>query len=126
MNPSLFDQEEFYRTAFSAFISTAVDAVILIDEDARIQLFNPAAETMFGYRAEEVRDKNVKILMPDPYHQQHDRYIQNYKETSKGKIIGIGREVMGQRKDGSIFPIDLAISEMDMGGRKYFNGRTTG
>jgi len=122
MNPSLFDQEEFYRTAFSAFISTAVDAVILIDEDARIQLFNPAAETMFGYRAEEVRDKNVKILMPDPYHQQHDRYIQNYKETSKGKIIGIGREVMGQRKDGSIFPIDLAISEMDMGGRKYFNG----
>jgi PAS domain S-box-containing protein len=122
MNTSLFEQEAFYRTAFSAFVNTAVDAVILIDEDANIQLFNPAAEKMFGYDADEVIGMNVKILMPNPYRQEHDGYVKNYKDTGEGKIIGIGREVMGQRKDSSVFPIDLAISEMEVGGKKYFNG----
>lgn len=122
MPTSLFEQEAFYRTAFSAFIDTAVDAVILIDAKSNIQLFNPAAEKMFGYGQDEILGKKIKLLMPDPYRGAHDRYVDNYKETGTKKIIGIGREVLAQRKDGTIFPIDLAISEMEVAGQKYFNG----
>ncbi|MGD8783466.1 MAG: PAS domain S-box protein, partial [Thioalkalispiraceae bacterium] len=122
MTANIFDQEEFYRTAFSAFMKSAVDAVILIDAQGVIQLFNPAAEKMFGYTANEVIGQNVKVLMPAPYREEHDNYLHNYHDTGEGKIIGIGREVMGQRKDQSIFPLDLAISEMEVGGKKYFNG----
>jgi len=122
MNTSLFEQEEFYRTAFSAYVKSAVDAVILIDDKGIIQLFNPAAEQMFGYRQDEVLGKNVNVLMPNPYCQEHDAYLQHYAKTGEKRIIGIGREVMAQRKDSSQFPIDLAISEMEVGGKKYFNG----
>jgi len=122
MNTSLFEQEEFYRTAFSAYVKSAVDAVILIDDKGIIQLFNPAAEKMFGYRQEEVLGENVNVLMPNPYRQDHDAYLESYAKTGEKRIIGIGREVMGQRKDNSVFPIDLAISEMEVGGKKYFNG----
>jgi len=122
MSSKLFEQEAFYRTAFSAFVDSAVDAVILIDSKASIQLFNPAAEKMFGYSQDEVLGENVKFLMPNPYHDEHDQYVQNYQTTGTKKIIGIGREVLAQRKNGSIFPIDLAISEMEVGGEKYFNG----
>ena len=122
MPSKLFEQEAFYRTAFSAFVETAVDAVILIDAKSNIQLFNPAAEKMFGYSQTEILGQTIKTLMPDPYRREHDQYVESYKTTGTKKIIGIGREVLGQRKDGTIFPVDLAISEMEVAGKKYFNG----
>jgi PAS domain S-box-containing protein len=88
-------------------VETAVDGVILIDAQGLIQMFNPACEKLFGYRADEVMGKNVKMLMPSPYREEHDRYLESFHRTGEKKIIGIGREVAGQRKDGSVFPMDL-------------------
>ena len=88
-----------------ALIETAVDGAILIDSRGRVLMFNPACEKLFGYSANEVIGKNVKILMPEPYRHEHDGYIANYLDTRKPKIIGIGREVVGLRADGSTFPM---------------------
>ena len=95
-----------------AVIATAVDSIIVIDRQGCIKLFNPAAERLFGYSAGEVIDRNVRMLMPEPYHGQHDDYLTSYRETGQKRIIGIGREVKGQHKDGSIFPIELAVGEI--------------
>ncbi len=105
-----------------AIVDTSVDGIITIDERGNIESFNKAAERIFGYRVEEVIGRNVSILMPPPYREEHDRYIRNYLETGKKKVIGIGREVVGQHKDGTIFPIDLAISEVRLGDRRMFTG----
>jgi PAS domain S-box-containing protein len=105
-----------------AILATAVDAVIVIDERGFIETFNPAAERMFGFTAEEVVRRNVKILMPEPYRSEHDGYVANYLQTGKKKIIGIGREVVGRRKDGGIFPVELAVSEARLGVRRVFVG----
>jgi len=106
----------------SGIIDGSVDAIITIGQDGIVQSFNLAAENMFGYSAVEVIGENVKILMPSPYRNEHDSYLANYSDTGEKKIIGIGREVVARRKDGSFFPMDLSISEIDLQGRTLFGG----
>ena len=101
---------------------TAVDGVILIDARGVVLMFNPACEKLFGYSADAVIGQNVKMLMPQPYRHEHDRYITNYRETHDPKIIGIGREVVGLRKDGSTFPMDLSVGEAKQEGGSIFVG----
>lgn len=105
-----------------AIVETIVDGVITIDHQGLIDTVNPATEKIFGYQAEELIGRNVSMLMPDPYQREHDGYIGNYLNTGQKKIIGIGREVSGQRKDGSIFPLELAISEMVVNEQRMFTG----
>jgi PAS domain S-box-containing protein len=115
---ALYDSSQRLR----AILDTAVEGIITIDERGRIESLNPAAERTFGYKAAEVIGKNVKILMPSPYREEHDGYIAKYMKTGRAKIIGIGREVVAQRKDGSVFPIDLAVSEVRLADRRLFTG----
>lgn len=103
-------------------LETTVDAVVTIDAAGIVESFNEAAERIFGYTSQEVIGQNVKMLMPDPYREEHDSYIRSYHETGRRNIIGIGREVIGQRKDGSTFPMDLAVSEVQLEDRKIFTG----
>jgi len=103
-------------------IDTIVDGIIVIDARGLIETFNPAAETLFGYHSDEVKGQNVKVLMPQPYAGEHDGYLHNYLTTGEKKIIGIGREVTGKRKDGSTFPMELAVSEMEINGERMFTG----
>lgn len=105
-----------------AVVETAVDGVILIDSRGRILMFNPACEKLFQYRADEVMHENVKLLMPPSYSREHDSYIRNFLETGNRKIIGIGREVVGRRKDGSTFPMDLSVGEAKQDGEAIFVG----
>ena len=105
-----------------AIVDTAVDAIMVIDELGIVERFNRAAERMFGYRAEEVLGRNVSMLMPSPYREDHDGYLERYRRTGEKRIIGIGREVTGQRRDGSRFPIDLAVAEFRVGAQRRFSG----
>lgn len=105
-----------------AILETAVEGIVTINKGGIIQSFNQAAEEMFGYRSEEVIGENINMLMPSPYQEEHDQYLKNYLETGERKIIGIGREVRGKRKDGSIFPIELAVSEVEFGDEVIFTG----
>lgn len=108
-----------------AILNSAVAAIITIDTKGTIDSVNPATERIFGYAARELIGKNVRILMPEPFHSEHDAYLSNYVSTGKRKIIGIGREVIGKRKDGVTFPIDLAVSEFTADGVRYFAGIIT-
>jgi PAS domain S-box-containing protein len=108
------------RAKMRAMIETAVDGVITIDEQGHIELFNRAAETIFGWRAEEVLGQNVKLLMPAEHREAHDGYLERYCRTRERRVIGIGREVRGERKDGSSFPMDLALAEVPLAGRRVF------
>jgi PAS domain S-box-containing protein len=113
-------REQSART--QAILDGATDAIITIRTDGAIESFNVAAERMFGYSANEVIGKNVNLLMPPPYHDEHDQYLRNYLETGISKIIGIGREVVGLRGDGSTFPMQLGVSEVKLGDRRMFTG----
>lgn len=106
----------------NALLDAAVDAIIVIDHQGRIETFNTAAERLFGYSAAEALGHNVRLLMPEPYRGQHDRYLQDYLRTGQRKIIGIGREVTGLRKDGSVFPMDLAVGEIKLPDAPRFVG----
>lgn len=105
-----------------AVVETAVEGIVSIDEFGIVGYMNPAAEALFGYRRDEVTGKNVSMLMPSSYAREHDQYIANYLDTGVRKIIGIGRDVVGLRKNGTTFPMHLAVSEVWLGGRRMFTG----
>lgn len=114
----LLDREGRVR----AIVETVLDGIITIDAHGTVETFNPAAEIIFGYSADQVVGRNVKILTPAPYHAEHDGYLENYLATGEAKVIGIGREVVGRRQDGSLFPMELAVSEMEVAGQRMFTG----
>lgn len=105
-----------------SILDTVPDAMIVIDEHGLIQSFSLAAERLFGWSAAEVQGLNVKMLMPGPYSEQHDGYLDRYQKTGEKRIIGIGRVVVGRRRDGSDFPMELAVGEMRSNDRRYFTG----
>jgi two-component system sensor kinase FixL len=105
-----------------SILETAPDAIIVIDERGTMESYSSAAERLFGFTAEEAIGQNVKILMPAPYRERHDGYLQHYLDTGERKIIGIGRVVVGQRKDSTTFPMELAVGEVMTGGRRLFTG----
>lgn len=115
---ALEDSEARHR----AVIDTAVDGILTIDQHGTIESLNPAAERLFGAAREELIGRNISSLMPSPYQQEHDSYLDRYVRTGERRIIGIGREVVGKRKDGTTFPMDLAVSELSLGGRRMFTG----
>jgi two-component system sensor kinase FixL len=107
---------------WKALLDATVDAIIVIDHKGYIETYNSAAEVIFGYSADEVIGKNVSLLMPEPYTSEHDNYLNNYLKTGNARIIGIGREAQGRRKDGAIFPIDLSVGEIQTDGQPKFVG----
>jgi PAS domain S-box-containing protein len=115
---SLAESEARLRAVFES----AVDGIVVIDAQGLIEAVNPAAERMFGHAAAALVGQNVRVLMPEPYHSEHDGYIARYLRTGEARVIGIGREVVGRRRDGGVFPMDLAISEMRLGAQRKFVG----
>ncbi|TAJ97952.1 MAG: PAS domain-containing sensor histidine kinase [Reyranella sp.] len=105
-----------------SILQTVPDAMIIIDEQGRIESLSTTAERLFGYEADEACGRNVSLLMPSPYREQHDAYIGRYLETGERRIIGIGRIVVGQRKDGTTFPMHLTVGELRTGDRHHFTG----
>jgi two-component system sensor kinase FixL len=107
---------------FHALISTAIDGIIVISEEGTVRIFSPACERLFGYAPEEVLGHNIDMLMPEPYHSQHNAYLARYRETGIPHIIGIGREVVGQRRDSTTFPMYLSVGEGMLKGSRIFVG----
>ena len=101
-----------------AVIDSAVDGILVIDAHGRVEVFNPAAERLFGYPSVEVLGRNVDMLMPSPNREQHDSYLSRYLATGRAKIIGVGREVVGRRKDGTTFPLHLSVGEIEIAGER--------
>lgn len=106
----------------NAIIDNAIDGIITINERGIVETINPSACKLFGYEPDEVIGKNISILMPPPDRTRHDEYIERYQHTGRAHIIGIGREVQGLRKDGSVFPFRLGVSEVQYSGRKIYTG----
>lgn len=105
-----------------SILATVPDAMVVITERGVMQSFSPTAERLFGWTADEVIGQNVKMLMPEPYREQHDAYLDRYLDTGERRIIGVGRVVVGERKDGSTFPMELAVGEMISGDQRFFTG----
>ncbi len=118
VSETVTQEQHVMRVAFD----TAVDGMILIDAKGIVQHFNPASVKLFGYEAAEVIGQNVKMLMPQHYAHEHDQYLTNYQTTGEAKIIGIGREVKGRRKDGSEFPMELSVGHMETDGQSSYVG----
>ncbi|MCK5091677.1 MAG: PAS domain-containing sensor histidine kinase, partial [Gammaproteobacteria bacterium] len=113
------ESSELYQRSI---VENIVDGLVTIDDKGIVTSFNPAAVKIFGYQPDEVIGNNIKMLMPDPYQSEHDGYLGDYHKTNEKKIIGIGREVEGQCKDGSTFPMDLAVNEVNIGDTHFFIG----
>jgi two-component system sensor kinase FixL len=126
MGESTADQANAAAVGESAMLrsilETVPDAMVVIDQHGVIQQFSKAAERLFGWRAEDVCGQNVKTLMPSPYREQHDEYLGRYLRTGERRIIGVGRLVVGQRKNGSTFPMELSVGEVNQDGRRLFTG----
>jgi two-component system sensor kinase FixL len=118
-----FNRDLLAREAhLQSILATVPDAMVVIDEQGVMQSFSSAAERLFGYRAPEVLGRNVKLLMPSPYREAHDGYLGRYLATGERRIIGIGRVVVGERKDGSTFPMELSVGEMRSNDQLFFTG----
>jgi two-component system sensor kinase FixL len=113
------------NSLFDALVAFAVDGIMAIDEKGTVRVYNKACERLFGYEAREVLGRNVKMLMPQPYRDEHDNYLAHYVTTGEKHIIGIGREVSGRRKDGTVFPINLSVGEGVVRGERTFLGIIT-
>ncbi len=111
-----------HEKRLEAILNSAVDAIIAIRKDGTIEAANPAATRLFRYDENEIIGRNVKVLMPAPHRTNHDGYLKSYVDTGQRKIIGIGREVEGLRKDGSIFPMHLSVGEFEVDGEQFFTG----
>ena len=105
-----------------AILDSAVDGIVTINERGTIESVNAAGQAIFGYSMDELVGQNVRVLMPEPYRSEHDQYLRNYRHTGQRKIIGIGREVVGRRKNGTQFPLDLSVSEVPVGSGRLFTG----
>ncbi len=105
-----------------SILDTVPDAMVVIDEAGRIEQFSAASERLFGWTAAEAIGRNVAMLMPSPYREQHDAYLARYRSTGERRIIGIGRVVVGLRKDGRTFPMELSVGEARAGARRIFTG----
>ena len=114
----LAEREDHLRS----ILDTVPDAMVVIDEHGIMQSFSSAAERLFGWRAEEVTGRNVSMLMPQPYRDAHDRYLKRYLDTGERRIIGIGRVVVGERRDGTTFPMELSVGEMHSQAQPFFTG----
>jgi two-component system sensor kinase FixL len=106
----------------AVIIESAVDGIVVIDARGRIEVFNPAAERLFGYAEAEVIGRNVSMLMPTPYRDEHDGYLKRYLDEGDARVIGIGREVQGLKRDGTLFPLHLSVGEMLVEGQRKFTG----
>lgn len=115
-------EHDVSKARLEALLDTAVDGIIVIDSSGSVEAYNPACERLFGYSAHEVMGRNVKMLMPNPYRDEHDQYLANYRATGRKRIIGIGREVLGRRNDGTTFPMYLSVGEGRVSGKSIFVG----
>jgi two-component system sensor kinase FixL len=116
-------EDSRYRQAhLQSILDTVPEAMIVIDDHGVMRSFSATAERLFGWDAAEVVGKNVSMLMPSPYRQEHDSYLHRYRDTAERRIIGIGRIVVGERKDGSTFPMELAVGEAKVGAEQFFTG----
>ena len=116
------DRSKADSASLEALLNAAVDSIVIIDEVGTILLFNPAAESIFGYASVEVIGKNVTTLMPQPYRDQHDGFLKRFRDTGKASIIGLGREVVGLKSDGEQFPIFLSVGEIAGGSTERYVG----
>jgi two-component system sensor kinase FixL len=116
------NDNQVFELKWRSVIQSAVDAILVIDAEGRIEAFNPAAERLFGYTESEVLGRNVSMLMPSPYREEHDGYLARYLREGQARIIGSGREVKGRRRDGSVFPLHLSVGEIVSDGERRFTG----